>query len=298
MGGGACEQGWDGRTLGCEGQAGQVEADKGETFGTPPGHCGSLSSARSGSKQPALPAQAPGSWLTTVSPGLATWAGAHCPPPARPPAKVSGSSYSHTFGARELPANRCPGLSLVSPALERAWGRRARRRRPGFRRAVPAPCGPGHMARGRTAWGEDGQWASQPPSRLQGEACLERDPRPVQNLKPAPRSDPAPLRPARPAPGQCSQVCEIVQGLIRSEHVQQPDHLGRRPERRWHRGHSGGRGAWTHPQGRHCAPGRKAPCRCPHLPPLSPGPGSSPGQHDAALAHLPADACYFWMVTA
>lgn len=219
-------------------------------------------------------------------------------PTSCPSAKVSGSSYSHTFGARELPANRCPGLSLVSPALERAWGRRARRRRPGFRRAVPAPCGPGHMARGRTAWGEDGQWASQPPSRLQGEACLERDPRPVQNLKPAPRSDPAPLRPARPAPGQCSQVCEIVQGLIRSEHVQQPDHLGRRPERRWHRGHSGGRGAWTHPRGRHCAPGRKAPCRCPHLPPLSPGPGSSPGQHDAALAHLPADACYFWMVTA
>lgn len=68
------------------------------------------------------------------------------------------------------------------------------------------------------------------PSRLQGEAHLEQDPRPVQNLKLAPRSDSAPLHPARPAPGQCSQVCEIVQGLIRSEHVQQPDHLGRRPE--------------------------------------------------------------------
>lgn len=95
MGGGACEQGWDGRTLGCEGQAGQVEADKGETFGTPPGHCGSLSSARSGSKQPALPAQAPGSWLTTVSPGLATWAGAHCPPPARQQRSAAPVTATH-----------------------------------------------------------------------------------------------------------------------------------------------------------------------------------------------------------
>lgn len=52
----------------------------------------------------------------------------------------------------------------------------------------------------------------------------------VQNPKLAPRSDPTPLHPLGPAPGQYLQVCEIIQALIWSEHVQQPNHLGRRPE--------------------------------------------------------------------
>lgn len=32
------------------------------------------------------------------------------------------------------------------------------------------------------------------------------------------------------SPGWHSQICEVIQGLVRSEHIQQPNHLERRPE--------------------------------------------------------------------
>lgn len=111
----------------------------------------------------------------------------------------------------------------------------------------------------------------------------------VQNPKLAPRSDPTPLHPVWPAPGQYLQVCEIIQALIWSEHVQQPNHLGRRPE------HQVG---WGHPPRLALCSRQESPLQ------LSPCPfpvhraSSAHWQHHPALAHLPTDTGYFWMVTA
>lgn len=106
------------------------------------------------------------------------------------------------------------------------------------------------------------------------------------------RSNPTLLCPAQPAKGQHSQVCEIIQGFIRSEHVQQPDDLGNRPEYHMEQGHSGGHGASVTPKLALCS-GQESPYSCPHVLPPSVGPGSIYWQSGPALAHMPIDTGYF-----
>lgn len=150
-------------------------------------------------RQPVLPAQAPGSRLTTVSPAVATWAGAHCPPlPVSKGQRLQLQPHIWCQGprARDLPANGCPGLSLVSPALERR-GLAASVREEGAR--VPLCC----RCWSQGTWRGGGWWC--------GERMGSGHPNPVQaagrgppRAGPQPRpepeaSHPAPLRPARPA---------------------------------------------------------------------------------------------------
>lgn len=150
-------------------------------------------------RQPVLPAQAPGSGLTTVSPAVATWAGAHCPPlPVSKGQRLQLQPHIWCQGprARDLPANGCPGLSLVSPALERR-GLAASVREEGARVPLCCRCWSQGTWRGGGWWCGERMGSGHPnPVQAAGRGPPRAGPQP----RPEPKaSHPAPLRPARPA---------------------------------------------------------------------------------------------------
>lgn len=159
------------------------------------------------------------------------------------------------------------------------------RRRPRFHLAGPVPWVPGAHGREVDGGVKTGS-AVCIPTPIQ---ATERGLLKVQNPKLAPRSDPTPLHPLGPAPGQYLQVCEIIQALIWSEHVQQPNHLGRRPE------HQVGWG--LPPQAGTVLQAGKPPAAVPMSLPCPQG-QLCPLAAPPSLAHLPTDTGYFWMVTA
>lgn len=120
-----------------------------------------------------------------------------------------------------------------------------------------------------------------PPLRLQ-----EENPMPNWNLKPVPRAAHHPLCPAA-SPGRHSQVCEVIQGLIRSEHIQQPNHLGGQVGLRVQRRTRAG----TPPKSGTALWAGNPLCSCRHAP-LSKGPGSAHWQRGPALAHIPTDRLF------
>lgn len=125
------------------------------------------------------------------------------------------------------------GPTLACPALERAprqaWGQEAQ-----GPPTVPGPWVPGGMWQGADCGAGKG-----PPLGLQGHPQTNAEP------ESAPRSNPTLPCPEQTALGPHSQVCEIIQGFIRSEHVQQPNDLGGGRSTWWSGGLAEGTGSGT-----------------------------------------------------
>lgn len=190
----------------------------------------SSTSARSDGKEPVLSpsqAQPPALADDSMNPGMAATGG----PPAAPPLPASKGQQlqlqSHILDARVPEHGACwltdAGPTLTPPALDspcQAWSKEAR--------AAPS-CASAVGPRG--AWqgvdcGVGKGWAVCTPTplgRRDRPTCQHRTRVSTQEQPNTPLPCPA-------LPGRHSQVCEIIQGFVRSEHVQQPDDLGRRPE--------------------------------------------------------------------
>lgn len=184
-----------------------------------------MTSARSGGQEPVLPSP----WLSAnnrASPGVAVHRAGSAEQgqgevlPIAPPLPTSKGQQLQLQATRLMPGSQSRG-----PASQQMLRPKAHTSGPG-EGPVPSTLvgGQGHVAEGGLLCGR--RWALCIPTPIwaAGEACLKRVPMPTQLV---PGNLPTP---GQPAPSWHSQVCEIIQGLVRSEHVQQPDHLGRRPE--------------------------------------------------------------------
>lgn len=241
---------------------------------------------KAGQRGPVLPPCTAGPWLladSSGSPGAA----------ALRPRSAAPVTAAHLEPGRSLgPAgSQTPGPRFTPPAAETARAEPDKKWRRGSTWLCRCPGSRQHVegsGLGCEDGGGEGACAFPPPSQLQGSACLQLALRPTQSPKLAPRGDPTPSRPARPAPGWHSQVCEIIQGLVRSEHVQQPDHLGRRPERQ---------ARWGPPARLAGRSGQESPLQLSSSSPTAHSTGSAPGSTTGPGTPAP-DAGYFWPLTA